>query len=50
LRDLTLCVPEIARTGTFRVLTRLRDEGVIKAWGLGVNKVEPPELTLDLRA
>jgi len=39
---------EIARTGAFRALTRLRDEGVIKAWGLGVNKVEPCELTLDL--
>lgn len=39
---------EIARTGAFRVLTRLRDEGVIKAWGLGVNKVEPLEITLDL--
>jgi D-threo-aldose 1-dehydrogenase len=30
------------------VLTRLREEGVIKAWGLGVNRVEPIELTLDL--
>ncbi|NML60676.1 aldo/keto reductase [Massilia sp. RP-1-19] len=39
---------EIARTGAFRVLSRLRDEGVIKAWGLGVNRVEPCELTLDL--
>lgn len=39
---------EIARTGAFRVLTRLREEGVIKAWGLGVNKVEPLEITLDL--
>ena len=39
---------EIARTGAFRVLTRLREEGVIKAWGVGVNKVEPLELTLDL--
>lgn len=39
---------EIARTGAFRVLTRLREEGVIKAWGLGVNRVEPCELTLDL--
>jgi len=38
----------IARKGAFRVLTRLREEGVIKAWGLGVNKVEPCELTLDL--
>ncbi|WP_329008204.1 aldo/keto reductase [Streptomyces sp. NBC_01601] len=39
---------EEARTGAFRALTRLRDEGVIKAWGLGVNRVEPLELTLDL--
>ncbi|MET0321107.1 MAG: aldo/keto reductase [Duganella sp.] len=39
---------EIARTGAFRVLTRLRDEGVIAGWGLGVNRVEPLELTLDL--
>jgi D-threo-aldose 1-dehydrogenase len=39
---------ETARTGAFRVLTRLRDEGVINAWGLGVNRVEPCELTLDL--
>lgn len=39
---------EAARVGAFRVLTRLREEGVIKAWGLGVNKVEPLEITLDL--
>ncbi|MEQ6353178.1 aldo/keto reductase [Lysinibacillus sp. M3] len=39
---------ETARTGAFRVLTRLRDEGVIKGWGLGVNKVESIELMLDL--
>ncbi|MEV0305006.1 aldo/keto reductase [Streptomyces prasinus] len=41
-------VYETARTGAFRVLQRLREEGVIKAWGLGVNRVEPIELTLDL--
>ncbi|MEV7992048.1 aldo/keto reductase [Streptomyces sp. NPDC086077] len=39
---------ETARTGAFRVLQRLRDEGVIRGWGLGVNRVEPIELTLDL--
>lgn len=39
---------ESARTGAFRVLTRLREEGVIKAWGLGVNRVEPLETTLAL--
>ncbi|MFJ9245045.1 aldo/keto reductase [Streptomyces sp. NPDC101776] len=43
-----LAVYETARTGAFRVLRRLREEGVIKAWGLGVNRVEPIELTLDL--
>ncbi|MYN26493.1 aldo/keto reductase [Duganella levis] len=39
---------EIARTGAFRMLDRLRNEGVIKAWGLGVNRVEALELLLDL--
>ncbi|MDN3020171.1 aldo/keto reductase [Paenibacillus sp. BSR1-1] len=39
---------ETARTGAFRVLTQLRDEGVIKGWGLGVNRVESIELMLDL--
>ncbi|MDT0465713.1 aldo/keto reductase [Streptomyces gibsoniae] len=46
--DQWLAEYESARTGAFRVLDRLRDEGVIKAWGLGVNRVEPLELTLDL--
>ncbi|MER5753655.1 aldo/keto reductase [Streptomyces sp. NPDC002088] len=46
--DEWLSVYESARTGAFRVLTKLREEGVIKAWGLGVNRVEPIELTLDL--
>ena len=32
---------EIARKGAFPALSRLRDEGVIKAWGLGVNSPEP---------
>jgi D-threo-aldose 1-dehydrogenase len=39
---------EAARTGAFVALDRLRDEGVIKGWGLGVNKVEPVEILLDL--
>lgn len=46
--DEWLSVFETARTGAFRVLDKLRDEGVIKAWGLGVNRVEPIELTLAL--
>ncbi|MDX2706085.1 aldo/keto reductase [Streptomyces sp. PA03-6a] len=46
--DLWLNKFEEARTGAFRVLSRLRDEGVIKAWGLGVNRTEPIELALAL--
>ncbi len=32
---------EIARKGAFPELTRMRDEGTIKGWGLGVNCPEP---------
>jgi D-threo-aldose 1-dehydrogenase len=39
---------ETARTGAFRALAQLREQGVIKAWGLGVNTVEPCELALDM--
>ncbi len=39
---------EEARKGAFRALDRMRDEGVIKAWGIGVNRVEPIEVLLDL--
>jgi D-threo-aldose 1-dehydrogenase len=39
---------EAARTGAFRALTRLREEGTIKAWGLGVNKVKPCELAIEM--
>lgn len=39
---------EEARNGAFRVLTRLRKEGVIKSWGIGVNRTEPLELALEL--
>lgn len=39
---------EEARTGAFKVLADLKNQGVIKSWGLGVNKVEPIELALDL--
>ncbi len=30
-----------AREGAFKVLSELRDQGIIKAWGMGVNKIEP---------
>jgi D-threo-aldose 1-dehydrogenase len=46
--DAWLAMFESARTGAFRALDRLRDEGVIKAWGLGVNRVEPIELLMAL--
>ena len=39
---------ETARKGAFLALSQLRDQGVIKGWGLGVNKVQPVELLLDL--
>lgn len=32
---------EEARTGAFRVLTEMREQGLIKGWGLGVNTTEP---------
>jgi len=32
---------EVARTGAFRALTELREQGAIKGWGLGVNLTEP---------
>lgn len=48
-KDEWLAMFESARTGAFRVLDRLRDEGVIKGWGLGVNKTEPVEILLDLQ-
>lgn len=32
---------EIAMAGAARALSQLRDEGVIRGWGLGVNRVEP---------
>jgi len=47
-RDEWLAMFEAARTGAFRALDRLRDEGVIKAWGIGVNRVEPIEVLLEL--
>lgn len=47
--DEWLAVFETARKGAFKALDRLRDEGVIRAWGLGVNRVEPIEVLLDLQ-
>lgn len=30
-----------AKAGAFKVLSEYRDQGIIKAWGMGVNKIEP---------
>ncbi|MBB3910926.1 aldo/keto reductase [Sphingomonas desiccabilis] len=38
---------EIARTGAFRALDELRDQRVIKGWGLGVNRTEPCVRTIE---
>ena len=38
---------DAAMAGAAVALTRLRDEGVIRAWGLGVNLVEPCLLALE---
>ena len=39
---------EVAHRGAMVALTRLRSEKVIKAWGLGVNRVEACELLIDM--
>ncbi|MCT1577718.1 aldo/keto reductase [Oceanobacillus kimchii] len=39
---------EEARNGAFKVLDRLRDEGVIKSWGIGVNTTIPIEVAMEL--
>ena len=39
---------EIARKGAFSALTRMREEGIIKGWGLGVNRPEPILKLLDV--
>ncbi|NVB81572.1 MAG: aldo/keto reductase [Kofleriaceae bacterium] len=43
-----LGVFDTARRGAFVALAELRDQGVIKGWGLGTNRVEPIELLLQL--
>ena len=39
---------EIAKQGAFPELTRMREEGLIKAWGLGVNRPEPILATMEV--
>ena len=46
--DNWLAAFEVAHRGAMVALTRLRDQKVIKAWGLGVNRVEACELLIDM--
>lgn len=39
---------EIARKGAMPELTKMREEGIIKAWGLGVNTIEPILKTMEV--
>lgn len=39
---------EVAKKGAFVELSKLRKEGLIRAWGLGVNRAEPALRTLDV--
>jgi D-threo-aldose 1-dehydrogenase len=39
---------EISKQGAFPALTRMREEGLIKGWGLGVNTPEPILATMEV--
>lgn len=39
---------KIAQDGAMKELTKMREEGLIKAWGLGVNTIEPAMKTLEV--
>lgn len=39
---------KIAQNGAMKELTKMREEGIIKAWGLGVNTIEPAMKTLEV--
>jgi len=39
---------ETAKNGAFKELTRMREEGIIKGWGLGVNTIEPILKTIEV--
>ena len=39
---------EVAHRGAMVALAKLRDQKVIKGWGLGVNQVEPGEVLVDM--
>lgn len=39
---------EVARQGAMKELSKMRSEGIIKGWGLGVNEIDPILKTLDV--
>ncbi|MCT1532822.1 aldo/keto reductase [Sphingobacterium daejeonense] len=39
---------ETAKNGAFKELTKMREEGLIKGWGLGVNTIEPILKTIEV--
>jgi D-threo-aldose 1-dehydrogenase len=39
---------EIAQKGAMPELTRMREEGIIKGWGVGVNRIEPIIKTIEV--
>ncbi|KOS04691.1 L-fucose dehydrogenase [Flavobacterium akiainvivens] len=39
---------KVAQNGAMKALTKMREEGLIKAWGLGVNTIEPAMQTLEV--
>lgn len=39
---------KVAKKGAMKELTRMREEGLIKAWGLGVNRIEPILKTIEV--
>lgn len=48
MKDKWLTYFEEARKGAMPALTKMREEGLIKGWGLGVNTVEPMLKTLEV--
>ena len=48
IKDKWLEYFEVARKGAFPELTKMREEGIIKGWGLGVNTIEPILKTLEV--
>jgi len=48
MKDKWLDYFKIAQNGAMKELTKMRDEGLIKGWGLGVNTIEPAMKTLEV--